>query len=406
LSRYPYLYFIVARIVGLGAKPLFLLYLMSLGMDDMAADLAVVYLLLAGVCVLFSVPVHFDFYKNYFEYGKGFIGARNSFKKYIRLIVSHVYFISPVVLMLVFISVENALFAFLVYMMLLSEKIFDEIQRFLQFEKKYVEWSNAFIGKTLLPIVTAIILLDVIDFPVLEIYLFNTIICNYIVYNYYVPSFVHEIVRGSLRVRISDVKIYLNELMAANFKRFLMSVMHANILNADKWLVAFFKIKILVTELMLIAQFSNVVVVASNYAFVANRRSELLRANNDLVSLWMHFKVVIGTVLIGFVVGAGIIVSIGYNILELKMLTILPIVFIIISYAVYSITEPITEYIFWNGRIGQLILIDFFYFSIVFSVGAVILIYADFTYIPSVLLVGVILRLFMQLIMLHQLSNK
>ena len=59
----PYLYFIIARVIGLSARPALLFYFVSTDSMEYAGNIALIYLYLAGVMILFSVPVHFDFYK-------------------------------------------------------------------------------------------------------------------------------------------------------------------------------------------------------------------------------------------------------------------------------------------------------------------------------------------------------
>ena len=64
---YEYAYYILARVIGLSTKPLFLYLLIDYDKKTEAENLALYFLVTTSVFILMNAPLHFNFYKNYFD---------------------------------------------------------------------------------------------------------------------------------------------------------------------------------------------------------------------------------------------------------------------------------------------------------------------------------------------------
>lgn len=401
--KYQYYYFILAKIVGLAVKPLFLYYFIQNEMVGEASTLSLVFLFLAGVFVILSVPVHFDFYKQYFEANSNMASSRKVLASYIDALLSHILLVIPVIFIITIISFESLLLSILMFFLLLSEKVFDEIQRFLMFSKQFVFWSNAFLLKSLVPIVFAFFVAELFAFDLIEAFMLATIVLNFFIGLIFIPKFIYLYFASFFASMKHHFVCYVKTFKSKLMSKYFSGLTHANVLNADKWVVTILNVKSLLSELMLVAQFSNTITIASNYAFIANRRSELLKKDNSLDSLWYGYKVPGVTLIFGLALGLAFSIGLYWGALDLKNLPLMSVILIVAAYTVYAITEPVTEYIFWNGGVKALVIIDVFYFLAVVFFGIGLFYFDAIEYVSLGFFVAMLFRLFIQLILLQKL---
>lgn len=374
-------------------------------MVEEGATLAIIFLFLTGVFAILSVPVHFDFYKKYFEENLTITSCRRTLVSYVDSLLSHIVFVSPVILLITLVSFDNVVLSLLIFILLLSEKIFDEIQRFLIFSKQFIYWSNAFLLKSLAPVFIAIGFSTFFNVELIECFVVATILMNALVGLIFIPKFLYPTAYESIKsIRVHLIN-YVKFFRSQFLSKFLSGLTHANVLNADKWFVTILSVKSLLSEMVLIAQFSNGIAIASNYAFIANRRSELLNKNNSLTTLWHGLKVPMVTLFFGMVLSIAFIVSFYLGVLKLNNLPLLSVLFIVAAYTIYAITEPITEYIFWNGGVKTLVKIDFIYFVLIGILGMVLFLLDILELTSIAFFISMFVRLFMQFILLKKIES-
>lgn len=402
-----YLYFIFARILGLLVKPLFLMYLLKNGMDDNAATLSQVFLLFGGVFVLYHVPVHFEYYKSNFEYNKSFLSIREEFNIYVTNIVHHVILFFPLVFVLSSLVVDTLYFSILISIYLIIEKIFDEIQRYLLFSKEFKKWSNNFLFKTVIPFILTLMYIQFeYSYPIV-FFLIITIISLLLIIKKNIPYFILKYIYNKVLLTMTIKKLhqYIYILKNKYFSKFILGISTSNVLNIDKWLASLLYTKTLLAELTLASQISNGISVAMNYATISNRRTELIKEENTLSSLLLGWKVpLISLVLFSMVI---VLISSVDTITEsIKELNFNMILFIVLSYSIYAITQPLSEYLFWNYKIKVLLFVDAIYFIIMITSGIILYIYDSYTYIPVFFLIGHLFRCMAQLLLVYKSGNK
>jgi hypothetical protein len=403
-SNHAYWYFIIARVVGMTVKPIFLYYFLYNDMIDSAALISLVYLFLSGLFVIFSVPVHFDFYKVFFEKNKTLAGTKNCVKNYLSSLFSHITLVFPIILLVILIGVEDMYMAIIIFILLLSEKVFDEVQRFLIFSKEFVIWSNIFLFKTIAPLICSFILYFILPLEkgLIIYYIVFTAMSNVLIGKYMIPNYIFKLIKCNAVNFQKNIPAYLEKLKLRYFSKFSIGIMRVNVLNSDKWLLSMFNFPALFTEVTLISQFSNAINVGSNYMFISNRRSELLHKNNNLNSLWRGVRVPFFTVLLACFVLTIIISLIYLKWIEIGILPILSIILIAGSYAIFAITEPIYEYLFWNINVKILLKIEaVFYFNMVIF-SYILFNTAGLEYIPVALFISVLIRVFLNMYILKR----
>jgi len=362
----PYLYFIIARVIGLSARPALLFYFVSTDSMEYAGNIALIYLYLAGVMILFSVPVHFDFYKKYFGSKEKLKVCRMEIEQYALLLTNHFFLIVGFVLIFIFIMFDDKLLASLVVFLLISEKVFDEIQRFMQFAKNFTLWSNVFIIKSIFPLL-CVVWADKMEVEgLVYIYIFLLVFLNLIIFYVLVPPYFKKVFSGKFKIKLKSINEYYYYFKSMLLDKFLLGVTNVNIINADKWILSIFHKKLMLTEVMMISQVANGIPIAASYAFMSHRRAELVGRNN-LKTLWLDFKVPLITATFGFVVGVFLIFALSTEVLSLSIIQTGQIISIIAIYTLFGAGEPIHEYLFWNGNKKKMIFIN-----VLFFIGALV----------------------------------
>ena len=209
-----YYYFIFARVMGLSTKPLMLLYLTKYADLIHTQSIASIYLYLGSLIILFSVPVHFDFYKKYFS-NYNLLKSRSLLREYISSLINHYYAVFLFIYIFLYIVADSFFLSFFVLLLLFTEKLFDEIQRFIQFSKKFVLWSNIFLTKQLTPFICTILSVYFQFNEVLLVFILSVLLINIVVAILFIPKFMKAIIVKLISFNLnrmdSDYKITIKE---------------------------------------------------------------------------------------------------------------------------------------------------------------------------------------------------
>lgn len=388
-----YIYFIVARIVGLSVKPIFLLYLMNYNTAANMTMLALIYLLFAGVFIICNIPVHFEYYKLYFENKKPFLHLRTVFYKYLENLSIHIIIVLPFILIVINGLMHNLYISILLMIYFIFEKVFDEIQRFLQFKKNFISWSNIFLFKTLLPVLVTIINIETVNIYPIEGYILINIIVIFFIGVKKIPKFVLMKFYGNIyNLNYQKVKLYIFDLKNKYILKYFFGILSANVLNVDKWLATILYTKAILTELTLISQFGNAISTGMDYITITNRRSDLVKSDNNIYSLLYGIKIPLLSLLF-FVIVLAILYFMESLTSGIKELNFISIIFILLSYTVYSISAPLSEFLFWNISPKVLLFIDLLFLLISIVFGIFLYYTNNYIEIPIYIFIGHLLRL-------------
>ena len=400
-----YIYFICARVIGIGIKPLLLIYFLNYHFVSEAASISKLFLILSGTLVLYGVPVHFNYYKRIFDKGEKFLKLRKPFNIYLTHLFIHGLLITPIVYILILSVTQNIFFSTLILILLLSEKAFDEIQRFFQFSKEFGKWSIHFLLKNLIPFFLVLIYsqckLPHPDY----FYILTAILCTIFSNIYFVPKFIQTYLKKNiLSINKEKTIDYIKVLKEKHWKRFAQSISSANILTADKWVASILYPELFFSELMIISQISNGINIGSSNLIIAHRRKELLQSKNSIKSLWMNGKAPLIIFLLGIIVFIALIVF-KSMFQQLNEITLFLALGVLCSYLTFALTGPFIEYLFWNGNIKITLLIDSLYFIITLSSGVLLYFYGNYQYICIFFFISNLYRLVSQLFYTKRLSQ-
>lgn len=392
-----YLYFIAARIIGLAHKPLILYYFIDNELVSSASLISMVYLSLSSLLVLFSIPFHIDFYKVFFSDGASLLGVRGLIKKYTASVFTHTVVVTPIIFIILIYSVDEVYLALLITLLLLVEKFYDEIQRFLLFSKEFIKWSNIFLIKTLAPITLSIVTNYFFSVDLVVFYIIFSIFIGFVVNVLATPKFIKVMLKNmSLKLK-GNIPFYTKQLREKYLFRYIISILNRNIMSVDKWIINFMNIPGLFIELTFLSQLGNGITTGGNYLYVSNRRSDLLNVNNNLSSLWNMGKVLLYT----FIMVLGLYITLLFmkfsDLIELDYFSAFLIFILFMSYAIYAVTEPISEYLFWNKDAKLIIGIELVFYIFMIMGGYFIYSKGSIIYMPVILLIAIILRLLMHI---------
>lgn len=392
-----YLYFVAARVIGMAHRPLLLYYFMHNEMVSSASIISMLYLFLSGLLVLFSIPFHIDFYKVFFSNKVSLLSARDLIQKYISSVFTHITVITPIILIILIYSVDEVYLALLITLLLLVEKIYDEIQRFLLFSKEFVKWSNIFLIKMLVPIILSIVTNYLFSVDFVISYIIFSILIGFVVCIGAMPKYIKRMLKIGVSNIRGNITFYTKQVREKYFSRYIISILNRNIMNVDKWIINSMNISALFIELTFLSQLGNGISIGGNYLYVSNRRSDLINVNNNLSSLWNMGKVLIYTTIMVLGLYLALLLMKFSGLIELDYFSAFLIFILFMSYAIYAVTEPISEYLFWNKDAKLIIAIEIVFYLFMITGGYLIYINGSIIYIPILLLISILLRLLMQI---------
>ncbi len=188
-------FFLFARISAIVSRTLLLFFIvMQEGGESEAVDLALLLTVGVSLLMLSNIDVHREYYKLFFSEKKERYELSRKYTQFIRFFTGFsvvIYFVSVVVIYLIFESIfVSLIFSFNI----LFEKLFDEFQRFILFEKKYTNWSILALSMWALPVLLTITLYETMDVGIVNSYIFSSLIVNVVL--------LHHVVNKVLFLRI------------------------------------------------------------------------------------------------------------------------------------------------------------------------------------------------------------
>lgn len=349
--RYRYFF---ARIFAIGYKPAILIYLDKFGTTNDLTTYSLM-LLIYGIGILVSSSDTFrDYYKSYFEFGS------NCSAKYIeyisRLTIVNILGLSVVIILGILYKLDEYL-TVMCFFLVLSDRIFDECQRFNLYSKKFILWSNFSIFKNLLIYVFIGCLLvlgkeiDLFDF--IFTILFLSIASN-IVYLFKNK----EIINSILRLR---VKIYYNlRIGIYNIKFETISLLKYSSLNiisySDRLIAAIVDLNLLPAFTFLNMTFG-FIQLSMDLFFTSQYRKDLLLGRFDIRKIFDNKLFWLG---LAFGLFLSLIIIIGY-ILFINSSMSIPwygCLFYLTFNVLISIAAIFQQIVYWRSSINRCIHIE------------------------------------------------
>lgn len=360
-SKIKTLYFIFARFIGLCLKAAFLWYLSNRGFKEDSYLLSLYYISLASAMILFNNEAYFDFYKKKFDDNYTYFSVLRSKYRYVSYFINHFLFFFLFVFIYLYFITGNIILAISFFLLIVLEKILDELLRFKLFSKFFFEWSNIFITYTIFPISIAFIFSLFWRTNIFLVYLLCLFLVIIISLIFYIPIIFKRIflfIIKQLNLRIFK-KYFFSYKDRFFFNQFL-AYLSSNILVFDKFILMS-NSKESLASYYLISQFSNGINLLIDYFYVSTRRASYISKKFSVYQLLGEGRLIlIG--LIGFIL-CNIFLFIYITYLDNGFITFLHTFLISLFYLIFGLVSSFSQYTFWNTDKKIMILIELCFFG-------------------------------------------
>ena len=132
-----FIIFTVSRTLALLFKPFFIWLLLAKGLNDISIKVSIYFLITSSLMVFFNNEANVEFYKRKFDTNcSNYLKAKAEYWYYVNSILHILLFLSVTFIAIFLIGGLGLSISMILLLLLVLEKIIDEIQRDLQFEKK------------------------------------------------------------------------------------------------------------------------------------------------------------------------------------------------------------------------------------------------------------------------------
>lgn len=344
--RYEFVY-VGGRLVALASRPLMLLVVNYLGGNDLAALMAVVFLVTMLATAVSAFDTHRGFYQAYFGSQRS-SGLQSFYKLYFGATTLQVAIVSPFLAVSMLYRFEDPALAVLVSLYFASERLADEAQRFLIFNGQRQEWGVRMTAKVILQL-AGVSASAALQGPVAaQAAVGFLLVGNLTSYGY------------KFQWRYMPAKMQIWKTVAAACLKqwlfWLLSLATTFISYLDRLLVMLFQQSDMATYTILVSCMS-IVQSAVDYFFVSMRRRDILQGQLRLTGIFLNrfFCLTLGIAALVGCVASWVTLRI-YDSQHIQHLELFPIV--LLSQSTMSITLVMREIIYWNYSIGRLVWVE------------------------------------------------
>jgi hypothetical protein len=153
MERWPFSVFFLCRVLGVALRPLTLFVALTLPDKGFARDYALILTAVFSSFVIYSNQNHRASYAYFIGDAaprKGLGGVR-VIQQYLDGVCVHLLLFGPLVGVMVWIWTESLHLWVLVMPLILLEKYYDDQQRVLIYQRRYLDWSTHFLFRTIMP---------------------------------------------------------------------------------------------------------------------------------------------------------------------------------------------------------------------------------------------------------------
>ena len=400
-TRNYYSIFIFARFAGLVSKPLFLFLLTYFSFHEASLNYAKLIICLVSVYSIFKLPVHIDFYRNEFaESGDKKSSIKLTQDKYIFRVFNITFSLLPLIFIFCSIIFLDIFYGVLVALILLSEKLYDEVSRFQQYKKYFLTWSVLFLAKTYLPFIATVVLgLMINTNHIFTIFLINTIVFNIILTltlsHFKLNTKVKYFYKTGLSFFITFRKI-INE----QGLRYVFLVLSAFFFQIDRLFVTLIYESQNLTELTAMAQIFNLMPIAIGYIYIHNNKAAFTRNNKDF--LVQIFQLRIFFIMFLFMILSSLVIFYQYfyfswnNYLDIQY-----VLFYLLAFSILAFDLIYNEYQMWNEEPKNLVFIESVALIVFFTIGFLL----GVNYVTFAFFIASLVKLLMHIALSKKSSN-
>lgn len=335
--------YISGRVAAMMSRPLILLALKQWGGNELAATVAVIFLVVMLTSAFSAFDTHRGFYQTYFG-AMSPKGVQRAYRLYCSATTLQGVAVSPLLFGFISYRFGDTILAVLVVAFFASERLADEAQRFLIFEGLRREWGLRILVKALMQISGVSLCVFIFGSDASHVVVALFLAGNLVAYGSkfpwrYVPTNWQSLRAGAIAC--------LNQRLF-----WLLSLITTSISYLDRVVVMLFQQSDMAVYTILVSSMS-IVQNAVEYFFMSLRRKEILQGQLSLSGVFLsgHFYRIVGfAALLGS--GASWVMLRFYNDNQNDHMELVPIV--LLSQVALSVSLVLREIIYWNHSVIRL----------------------------------------------------
>lgn len=366
--------FILCRLLGVVLRPLTLLIALKLPDGGFARDYALLLTAVTSSFVIYGNQNHRHIYTYFIGTNplrKG-LGGTQGILKYLDGVSVHMLLFAPLVAAVVWLWVGNIWLWALILPLVAIEKYFDDQQRVLIYQRRYMMWCKHFVFRTILPSGILLATIGIWGWGSVGLYAALCFTMWSIYAKFIAPQFsrilrawlVRKIQAGA-RAFVRTIRTYLSNYIREYLGAQLFSIFAVNLLILDRFFVkADFN-----------AQFAAYVFAVNVFAVVPliHTMFHFTRIRPYLIDVTYP---VLPTVLnprnIMIPAGLGIAAFASFPVMDYLDILALPVSYVVLAglglvYTIAAISFVLQEFAFWRVRRGWLVGLDMTLFALAFS---------------------------------------
>lgn len=387
-------FYILGRLFLIGSKPLILLSINYWAGNNLASLIAQVFLISMLFAAFTNLGAYVPFYKSFFNYPRK-KDILDTYQKYLNAILFQILTIIPFFIIINLYFIKDLKFIFLFFLFFVSERLFDEIQRFLIFKNSLNEWGIKNLVKSLIQIIGVIISVQFINDYTQYLTLSSLILGNFLIYG-------SKISFKQFYFKNINIKEFLH-IYRSQFFRWMLSSVSSLVIYLDRIIVMFFRQSDLAIYTILVSGIS-FIQFAVDYFFLTLIRKDILKNKVTLRHIFIKpllYKIIFFSAIIGVLVSWFMIYLYHGRQLDISILFLI----VLLSQITLSFTMIVQEIIYWNYNLKQQLLVEIFF--IIFSllcIGLIYLLGLGLTVMFGVILLLLIIRFFLMTLIISKLS--
>lgn len=365
-----YFIFYLSRVVSMLIKPLLIWMVLRKDYQAEADLIALFYLVLASVMVLLNNEAHFFYYKSYFNTEK----QENALlitqaKLYIKRLLIHGISFFVLIYIATFIMIGDWVLSTVFVVLIYLEKVFDEVQRMLQYKKEFTKWSVLILFKTTIPFIVCLIFIKKANF-LINGYFIALFLVGFFPLLYIKKSYFKLFYSVITTIRKQDFGYYFIDYFKKLIFNQIQSFSSRNIPLLDRIIIRFLAPGFL-AEYTIICQLASLSVMGVDFFLISHRRSDYLEKTKTIFSIVKKQYLIATYVLIFAGISAMFLVIKYFNFMNLNNFSGIIVFIIAAYYTTFAISQHFALFAFWRKPRKTTILVDIIFYTI--SVLSIIL---------------------------------
>lgn len=390
-----FLTFIVARLAGVGVKPLVLLVATLAMRERFAQDYALLVSALAGLFVLAGAQTHIAYYKHRFSEGAN--AYYHAYRSYLSETLLQYLLVLPFVGLVALLWTQDPVILASILLLVGVEKFFDEDMRHFLFTRRYYGWSLSFAFRTVVPAFAVLVLLPLWEGRLIVAYT-AIVLASLVIYGLirsrHFRFYLAQIGLFARGMRRNGREVLAR--FAGRWRRDLMfnqmwSFASVNVLLIDRLLVANLQPTRL-DEYVFFANIFNLANVAHSLLYFMPRRPELIRDAD--ATAWREISRPANLLppLLYAAVSVAIALAIRHTLDVYQDISLILLGGLALFYLLQAINLVGIEYVFWRVDRKWLLLCDT---AIIAAVATTVFaLRPPLEFVPFITTVGLVVRLF------------